>query len=84
MYERNPAPGGRCSRLIREGHRFDLGATMLMMPGIYHEVFDSLGISLEEKRDIIRLEDLYKIYFDDVAAWHLLRQGKDEAAARKD
>ncbi len=52
VYERNSAPGGRCSRLIREGHRFDLGATMLLMPGIYHEVFESLGISLEENQDI--------------------------------
>ncbi len=65
VFERNSAPGGRCSRLIREGHRFDLGATMLLMPGIYHDVFESLGISLEEKRDIVPLEDLYKIYFDD-------------------
>jgi phytoene desaturase len=38
---------------------------MLLMPGIYHDVFDSLGISLEEGRDIIPLENLYKIYFDD-------------------
>ncbi len=65
VYEKNSAPGGRCGQLIHNGYRFDLGATMLMMPGIYHEVFDSLGIRLEEGRDIIPLEDLYKIYFDD-------------------
>jgi phytoene desaturase len=65
VYEKNSEPGGRCSRLIRNGHRFDLGATMLLMPGIYQEVFSSLGISLEPNRDIIPLENLYKIYFDD-------------------
>ncbi len=65
VYEKNSEPGGRCSRLIRNGHRFDLGATMLLMPGIYQEVFSSLGISLEPNRDIISLENLYKIYFDD-------------------
>ena len=65
VYEKNSSPGGRCGQLIREGHRFDLGATMLMMPGIYHEVFDSLGIELNEGSDIIRLEDLYTIFFDD-------------------
>jgi phytoene desaturase len=65
VYEKNSAPGGRCGQLIRDGHRFDLGATMLMMPGIYHQVFDSLGIKLEEGSDIIPLEDLYRIYFDD-------------------
>jgi phytoene desaturase len=65
VYEKNPSPGGRCGQIIRDGHRFDLGATMLLMPGIYHEIFDSLGISLEEGKDIIPLKDLYKIYFDD-------------------
>lgn len=67
VYEKNSSPGGRCGQLISDGHRFDLGATMLMMPGIYHEVFDSLGIRLEEGKDIFPLKDLYKIYFDDLS-----------------
>ena len=65
VYEKNSSPGGRCGQLIREGHRFDLGATMLMMPGIYHEVFDSLGVRLEEGSDIIPMENLYRIFFGD-------------------
>ncbi len=65
VYEKNSIPGGRCSRLVRDGHRFDLGATMLLMPGIYHDVFDSLGIRLEEGKDLVSLENLYNIYFDD-------------------
>ena len=65
VYEKNLAPGGRCGQLIRDGHRFDLGATMLMMPGIYRQVFESLGIPLFENNDIKPLEDLYKIYFDN-------------------
>lgn len=65
MYEKNSAPGGRCGQLIRDGHRFDLGATMLLMPGIYDDVFKSLGIPLFENKDIHPLEDLYRIFFDD-------------------
>ena len=65
IYEKNSTPGGRCSNLIHEGHRFDLGATMLMMPGIYKEVFGSLGIPLFENNDVKPLEDLYRIYFDN-------------------
>ena len=65
VYEKNSEPGGRCGQIIREGHRFDLGATMLIMPGIYHQIFDSLGIKLEEGSDIFPLEDIYRIYFDD-------------------
>ena len=65
VYEKNSSPGGRCGQLVRDGHRFDLGATMLMMPGIYHEVFDSLGVKLEEGKDIVPMRDLYTIFFDD-------------------
>jgi phytoene desaturase len=65
IYEKNSSPGGRCGQVIREGHRFDLGATMLMMPGIYREVFDSLEIPLFENDDIKKLSDLYNIYFDN-------------------
>jgi len=65
IFEKNSGAGGRCGQIIRDGHRFDLGATMLMMPGIYTEVFNSLGINLFDRKEIKPLEDLYKIYFDN-------------------
>ena len=65
IYEKNSVPGGRCGRLIHEGHRFDLGATMLLMPGVYREVFESLGLNFDELLEIKQLDDLYKLYFDD-------------------
>jgi len=65
IYEKNSSHGGRCGQLIRDGHRFDLGATMLLMPGIYRDIFKSLEIPLFDNNDIEPLEDLYKIYFDN-------------------
>ncbi len=65
VYEKNSSPGGRCGQLVRDGHRFDLGATMLIMPGIYRDIFGSLGISLFENNDVSPLDNLYKIYFDN-------------------
>ena len=65
VFEKNSAPGGRCGQLIRDGHRFDLGATMLIMPAVYREIFESLGIPLFENATIKPLENLYKIYFDN-------------------
>jgi phytoene desaturase len=62
VFEKNSDPGGRCGQVIRDGHRFDLGATMLVMPGIYRRIFDSLGLNLEDSLDIKTLETLYKIY----------------------
>jgi phytoene desaturase len=65
VYEKNPFPGGRCSQLIRDGHRFDLGATIYLMPGVYDKIFESLGIKREEFFDSTPLPTLYSIYNDD-------------------
>jgi phytoene desaturase len=65
IYEKNSTPGGRCGQLIRDGHRFDLGATMLMMPSIYSEAFRELGIPLFENGDIKALPELYRIFYDN-------------------
>lgn len=65
LFEKNSSPGGRCGQMIRDGHRFDLGATMLIMPEIYRAEFRSLGIPLFGSDDPAPLEDLYKIYYDD-------------------
>ena len=65
VFEKNSTPGGRCGQMVRDGHRFDLGATMLVMPEIYREIFKSLGIPLFENNEIKPLDNLYKIYFDN-------------------
>ncbi|MGB8490268.1 MAG: phytoene desaturase family protein, partial [Bacteroidales bacterium] len=64
IYEKNSSPGGRCSQLVRDGHRFDLGATMLLMPGIYRRVLGSLGINFDSA-GLTKLDTLYRICFDD-------------------
>lgn len=63
VYEKNATPGGRCGQLIREGHRFDLGATIFLMPSIYREVFASLGLTLEDSFVSKPLPVIYKLYY---------------------
>ena len=65
VYEQSDTPGGRCSRHIREGHRFDLGATIFLMPGIYRKIFDSLGIPFDRSVNAEKLSEIYRLYFTD-------------------
>ncbi len=67
IYEKNSSPGGRCGQTIREGHRFDLGATMFLMPSVYKEVLASLDLKLENNFEITPLSTLYKLHFADGA-----------------
>jgi phytoene dehydrogenase-like protein len=48
LFEKNAFPGGRCGCYEKEGHRFDVGATFLMMPGVYKEAYSLLGLNMEE------------------------------------
>lgn len=63
IFEKNALPGGRCGQILRDGHRFDLGATILLMPSIYRTVFKSLGLNFDECFDLKDLSTIYKLYF---------------------
>jgi len=65
VYEKNANPGGRCGQMIQEGHRFDLGASILLMPSIYRDVFASLGLDMDKELETTSLEPLYKLFFSD-------------------
>jgi phytoene desaturase len=65
VYEKNALPGGRCGQITRDGHRFDLGATIYLMPEIYRKVFKTLDILPETSFASKPLTSLYKVYFED-------------------
>jgi len=65
IFEKNSTSGGRCGQIIRDGHRFDLGATIFLMPETYRQVFKSLGIEFDECFQVLPLPVIYKIYFDN-------------------
>jgi phytoene desaturase len=65
VYEKNGTPGGRVSQLVRDGHRFDLGATIFLMPEVYRQTFAGMGLELEKFVEFLPMETLYQLYFDD-------------------
>jgi len=65
IYEKNANPGGRCGQMIQEGHRFDLGATILLMPSLYRKVFSALGLDMDKELETTSLEPVYKLFFDN-------------------
>jgi len=65
VIEKNARPGGRCDRISREGHHFDTGPTLLVMPLLYESEFAALGTSLHEMLDLQRVDPTYHLVFDD-------------------
>lgn len=65
VLEKNSRPGGRCDRFSRDGHLFDAGPTLLVMPLLYEAEFAALGTSLPEMLSLQRVDPTYHLVFDD-------------------
>jgi phytoene desaturase len=65
VVEKNSRPGGRCDRFSREGHHFDTGPTLFVMPLLYEAEFRALGTSMHEQLDLQRVDPTYHLVFDD-------------------
>jgi phytoene desaturase len=65
VLEKNAHPGGRCDRFSREGHHFDTGPTLFLLPSMYEAEFRALGTSLREQLDLQRVDPTYHLVFDN-------------------
>ena len=65
VLEKNETPGGRCNQIVRDGHRFDIGPTLFLMPEIWEETFTALGEKMNDHLDLKRIDPTYKVHFED-------------------
>ncbi|KAI1764887.1 phytoene desaturase [Hypoxylon sp. FL1150] len=66
VLEKNSFTGGRCSLIHHEGHRFDQGPSLLLLPKLFHEAFHDLDTSLEaEGVELLRCPTNYNVWFAD-------------------
>jgi phytoene desaturase len=65
VLEKNKQPGGRCDQLVRDGHRFDLGATLFLMREVFEETYTALGERMQDHLDLRRIDPSYRIRFED-------------------
>jgi phytoene desaturase len=69
VIEKNARPGGRCDHFARDGHTFDTGPTLLVLPLLYEAEFAALGApgNLRETLDLVRVDPTYHLVFDDAS-----------------
>src|SRR5689334_13704428 len=67
VLEKNSRPGGRCDRFSRDGHHFDTGPTLLVMPLLYEAEFAALGANaaMRDMLELQRVDPTYHLVFDD-------------------
>jgi phytoene desaturase len=67
VYEKQSYVGGRTSGFERGGYRFDRGPTFLNMPHILEEMFEESGRNVHDYLDLIEIDPMYELKFDDVS-----------------
>jgi phytoene desaturase len=65
VLEKNESPGGRCNQIVKDGHRFDIGPTLFLMPEVWEETFSAVGEQMSDHLDLRRIDPTYKVYFED-------------------
>ncbi|KAI8143957.1 phytoene dehydrogenase [Fennellomyces sp. T-0311] len=71
IVEKNDFNGGRCSLIHHDGHRFDQGPSLYLMPKLFKDCFADLDERVEEHLNLLRCENNYKVHFDDGDKIHL-------------
>ncbi len=65
VVEKNSHAGGRCDQIVKDGHRFDVGPTLFLMPDVVEETYASLGEKMSDHLDLKRIDPTYTVRFDD-------------------
>lgn len=65
VYEQNPSPGGKARSIENNGFRFDTGPSLLTMPFVIRELFESAAENTDEYLTIKKLDSLCKYFYND-------------------
>ena len=65
VLEKNAVPGGRLNKLLQDGHRFDVGPSLFLMPQTYAATYTALGERMEDHLDLKRVDPTYHLHFED-------------------
>jgi phytoene desaturase len=65
VLEKNAVPGGRLNKLLQDGHRFDVGPSLFLMPQTYAATYAALDERMEDHLDLKRIDPTYHLHFED-------------------
>ena len=65
LCERNGWVGGKAAILAEQGFRFDMGPTILTIPGVLKRIFAEAGRDLESALDLVPLDPQWRSFFSD-------------------
>jgi diapolycopene oxygenase len=71
LCETNAWVGGKAAVLAEQGFRFDMGPTILTLPGVLKRIYAEAGRDLENHLDLVPLDPQWRSFFTDGTALDL-------------
>jgi phytoene desaturase len=71
LCDKNAWVGGKAAVLAEQGFRFDMGPTILTIPGVLKRIYAEAGRDLENYLDLVPLDPQWRSFFDDGTALDL-------------
>lgn len=65
VFEKNSFSGGRLSLIHQNGHRFDQGPSLYLMPKFFEETFNDLDETVDDHIELLKCRTNYTVHFDD-------------------
>ncbi|MEO0916558.1 MAG: phytoene desaturase [Pseudomonadota bacterium] len=65
LVDRLEGPGGRGSAIVKNGHRFDLGPTIVTVPQVFRELWAVCGRDFDAEVKLTPMEPFYEIRWPD-------------------
>ena len=65
LCDKNAWVGGKAAVLAEQGFRFDMGPTILTIPGVLKRIYAEAGLEMEKYLDLVPLDPQWRSFFDD-------------------
>lgn len=72
LFEKNPWLGGKAAEHRQQGYRFDMGPTILTLPGVLKRIFAEANRKIEDYVKLVELDPQWRCFFDDGATLDLV------------
>ena len=80
LYEKNPRIGGKLNVAERDGYRFDLGPSIIILPQLFRRLFEHAGRRMEDYVEFERLEPQWRSFWEDGTVLDLFSDTAEMAA----
>jgi phytoene desaturase len=77
VFEKNDWFGGKAAVYESHGFRFDMGPTILTLPGVLRRIFKEANKNIEDYLKLVRLDPQWRCFFEDGATLDLVESISD-------